>query len=150
MFCLYEEPQGHNGQIKNSYSLIWLQIKNQQTHLNFSLKGLRRCRRGRGTRRRHLMKLLLLMKRQSTVIQQLQMPDQIFRSVRTTAIFVSEHFVLGAENFAAQRTRGRRRDVHVRDVRPKLPERFVAEVAHAAVARRRARVRHDVGRLTGV
>ena len=62
---------------------------------------------------------------------------------------MSEHFVLRAENLAAERTRGRGRDVNVGDVRPKLAKRFVAEVADAAVARRRAVVRRDA-RVNGV
>ena len=83
------------------------------------------------------------------MIQQLQMSDQIFRSVWAASIFVSEHFVLRAEDLAAERTRRRRRNVNVGDVRPKLAERLVADVADAAVARRRAMVRRDV-RVNGV
>ena len=67
------------------------------------------------------------------VVQQLKMPNKIFRSIRTASVLVPEHLVLWAEDLSAQRTRSRCRDVDVRYVRTQLSKWLVADLADAAV-----------------
>ena len=62
------------------------------------------------------------------------MPDKVLSPVWTTPVLVSEHLVLWAEHFAAQRAGSRGRDVHVDYVGSELAKGLVADVADPTVA----------------